>query len=210
MKKISTERTRPRHVEKKCVEGKRSQILEAAVRIFSQKSYFDATLEEISEASGVKKSTIYYYFGSKLDLMLCLVEELMKKAQEQVTQIEVKDKQKSEILGELVESYFFLLKDNRDYFLVFQRAGYDFLHHPEVQKKMQSIFNRHRVILQEAGEKVGKVKTRGGMEVTGEVLIRIMNAGMWGYYMEEMKKGKDLSLYVKDVFREIFTSFVQE
>ncbi len=192
------------------LEEKRNQILRAAVKIFSQKSYFDATLEEISEASGVKKSTIYYYFKSKLDLMMCLVEDLVDKAFEQVLTLKTEGKRKSEILGELVENHFLLLREKRDYLLIFERAGYDFFRHSEVQAKFKSIFDRHRVILREAGAKVGKVETRGGMEVEGELLVRIMHAGIWGYYMDEMKKGADLSAQVKNVFREIFTSFIKE
>jgi len=50
--------------------GKREKILETAKKIFAEKSFFEATLEDISFLSGVKKSTIYYYFGSKLELLL--------------------------------------------------------------------------------------------------------------------------------------------
>ncbi|MCX6090401.1 MAG: helix-turn-helix domain containing protein [Candidatus Atribacteria bacterium] len=61
-------------VQERCqvmvLHDKKRKIMEAAKQVFAEKSYFEATLENISQISGVKKSTIYYYFGSKLDLMI--------------------------------------------------------------------------------------------------------------------------------------------
>ena len=61
---------------------KKQKILEAAKKIFVEKSYFEVTLEEISNNSGVKKSTIYYYFNSKLDLMVGLIEQVILQVME--------------------------------------------------------------------------------------------------------------------------------
>ncbi|WP_027928285.1 TetR/AcrR family transcriptional regulator [Amycolatopsis benzoatilytica] len=44
------------------------QILDAAVRVFSQHGYHSASMDEISEVAGVSKPMIYTYLGSKEDL----------------------------------------------------------------------------------------------------------------------------------------------
>ena len=64
--------------------GKRELILEGALRVFSQKGFHGATVEEVAEVAGVGKGTVYLYFGSKTDLFVSVVEEKLKELQEVV------------------------------------------------------------------------------------------------------------------------------
>ncbi|RJP20496.1 MAG: TetR/AcrR family transcriptional regulator [Deltaproteobacteria bacterium] len=56
---------------------KRDRILRAAIRIFSQKGFFNSKVAEIARASGVADGTIYLYFRNKDDLLISLFEEKM-------------------------------------------------------------------------------------------------------------------------------------
>ncbi len=56
---------------------KRDRILRAAVRIFSQKGYFNSKISEIARLAGVADGTIYLYFKNKDDLLISLFEEKM-------------------------------------------------------------------------------------------------------------------------------------
>jgi len=56
---------------------KRNRILRAAIRIFSQKGFFNSKVSEIARASGVADGTIYLYFKNKEDLLISLFEEKM-------------------------------------------------------------------------------------------------------------------------------------
>ncbi|HKG91608.1 MAG TPA: TetR/AcrR family transcriptional regulator [Gemmatimonadaceae bacterium] len=51
------------------------EILDAALRVFAAQGYRQTRLEEIAEAAGVTKGTIYHYFESKEDLLLQIVEQ---------------------------------------------------------------------------------------------------------------------------------------
>jgi TetR/AcrR family fatty acid metabolism transcriptional regulator len=48
--------------------GKRKAIIEAGLKVFSQKGFHDARMEEIAVAAGIGKGTIYEYFSSKSHL----------------------------------------------------------------------------------------------------------------------------------------------
>jgi len=48
---------------------RRLNILKAAVKLFSEKGYHDATLEEIARELKYTKGSIYYYISSKQDLL---------------------------------------------------------------------------------------------------------------------------------------------
>jgi AcrR family transcriptional regulator len=44
-------------------------LLETAFRVFGERGYRATRLEEVAEAAGMTKGAIYYYFGSKEDLL---------------------------------------------------------------------------------------------------------------------------------------------
>ena len=62
----------------KPTEQRRSEILEAALHLFSSKGFHDTTMEEVANAAGVAKGTIYLYFQSKEHLLLALKRDFMQ------------------------------------------------------------------------------------------------------------------------------------
>jgi TetR/AcrR family transcriptional regulator len=47
----------------------RSVIIETALSLFSRRGYESTGIQEITEAAGITKPTLYYYFGSKQGLL---------------------------------------------------------------------------------------------------------------------------------------------
>lgn len=54
-------------------EVREKQILDAAVRVFSEHGYHEASMDEVSEVAGVSKPMIYAYLGSKEDLFTACI-----------------------------------------------------------------------------------------------------------------------------------------
>jgi len=59
--------------------GKREAIIEAGVKVFSEKGYHNARMEEIALEAGIGKGTIYEYFDSKLQLLQEVMNSGMEK-----------------------------------------------------------------------------------------------------------------------------------
>ena len=53
----------------------RSRILQAALRCFAARGYSGATLDDVAAEAGLTKGAIYWYFASKDDLCMELIEE---------------------------------------------------------------------------------------------------------------------------------------
>lgn len=53
--------------------SKRREIIDGARRVFFEKGYDGASMDEVAKAAGVSKATIYVYFGGKEDLFEALV-----------------------------------------------------------------------------------------------------------------------------------------
>ncbi len=52
------------------------RILQAALSLFASRGYDSVSVQDVCDASGVTKPTLYYHFGSKRGLMEALGEEL--------------------------------------------------------------------------------------------------------------------------------------
>ncbi len=55
---------------------RRTQILEAATRVFAEKGYHRATTKDIAAAADLAEGTIYLYFKNKADLLIAMMEHL--------------------------------------------------------------------------------------------------------------------------------------
>ena len=55
-------------------EERRTQILNAAMRLFVVKGYSDTTVDDIVKKSGLSKGAIYHYFKSKNELFFALID----------------------------------------------------------------------------------------------------------------------------------------
>lgn len=62
-----------RQVKRLPREVRERQILDAAVRVFAERGYHSASMDEISEVAGVSKPMIYAYLGSKEDLFAACI-----------------------------------------------------------------------------------------------------------------------------------------
>jgi len=68
-------------------EEVRTRIVGVARRIFTRKGFRKATMEEIASASGMGKSSIYYYFKSKEDIFRAVVEFEARMLKEKLSRV---------------------------------------------------------------------------------------------------------------------------
>ena len=61
-----------------------AEILEAALRVFAERGYHDASLDDVAEAAGVTKGAIYHYFEGKNELLLRAIEHHQTRGYEQL------------------------------------------------------------------------------------------------------------------------------
>jgi TetR/AcrR family transcriptional regulator, fatty acid metabolism regulator protein len=64
-------------VTKERGNDKRQRILEAALRVFAERGFYNAKVSEVAKAAGVADGTIYLYFKNKDDLLIQLFEDRM-------------------------------------------------------------------------------------------------------------------------------------
>jgi TetR/AcrR family transcriptional regulator, fatty acid metabolism regulator protein len=56
---------------------KPQQIIEAAIRVFARKGYYNSRVSDIARAAGIAAGTIYLYFDTKQEILICLFRDKM-------------------------------------------------------------------------------------------------------------------------------------
>jgi len=92
----------------------RKRILEAATKIFSEKSFDGARISEISEAANVPSSLIYYHFKSKEEILEVMIENCLSEYAEllQIAKHDNHHDKPKNIAGRLKNHYFDFVQKN--------------------------------------------------------------------------------------------------
>jgi len=183
---------------------KKEKILEAARDIFFKKSFYEATMDDIAQLSGIKKPTIYYYFPSKIDLASQLLEVNVKKIFVKVSEIISTTNNIKQRIKMIVDFYINLLEENSKTFIIMQRIGYDFMQKEDSKKKINELFEKLRKKQKEAGSLFGEVILSSGKKVSGDLFLYSMIAALGRIIFENVSQGrkpkKDDLLAIGDIF----------
>ncbi|HEY0194957.1 MAG TPA: TetR/AcrR family transcriptional regulator [Kofleriaceae bacterium] len=90
---------------------KRERILSAAEVIFARHGFFAARVSEIAREAGVADGTIYLYFKSKDDLLICLFEHRMKQVNDRL-RAAIAQRPPSEQLAAFIHAYLELIAEH--------------------------------------------------------------------------------------------------
>lgn len=94
-------------------------ILNCALELFYRRGYDAVGVQEIVEAAGITKPTLYYYFGSKQGLLQALIEEKGELLLQQILEIKSRGLAFEEGLRELTRAYArFAGEEHHFYFLM--------------------------------------------------------------------------------------------
>lgn len=61
------------------IADKHQRILQASIKVFAKKGFFNARISEIAKEANVADGTIYLYFNNKYDILIAIFEEEMGK-----------------------------------------------------------------------------------------------------------------------------------
>ncbi len=118
---------------------KRQRILDAAVKVFAQKGFFNSKVAEIARLADVADGTIYLYFKNKDDLLIRLFEDKMHMVITKFREGTQEHSDPRERFARLIRMHLAEFQANPDLAAVFQvelRQSSRFMHeHDKVQLK---------------------------------------------------------------------------
>jgi TetR/AcrR family fatty acid metabolism transcriptional regulator len=98
---------------------KRKRIMQAALRIFSQKGYSPTALDEIAQEAGIAKGTLYLYFKDKEDLICSTLISVLDDIKERMMERISEDMDPVETLGEIARALFEYFSENNEFYNVY-------------------------------------------------------------------------------------------
>ena len=127
---------------------KKELLVEQAARLFDSNGYNTTSVEEIAEAAGIRKPTLYHYFRSKDEILFALHEEFIDLLLErQVARAET-SLAPSYVLLEIMADVLELMETHRGYVRVF------FEHHRELPPAARRTISGKRDRYEEMVEQV--------------------------------------------------------
>jgi AcrR family transcriptional regulator len=126
---MGTARSRPRRgrpPDPARRERRREEILEAAARVFASRGYGEAEVQQVADALGVGKATVYRHFPRKEDLFLAAVDRRMALLEEAVDGARVSTQDPLEAIRRGIHAYlgFFDAHPGMVELLVQERAAF--------------------------------------------------------------------------------------
>jgi len=100
-------------------EFRTSGILEAARKVFADRGFHEATVEDIAEAAGVAKGTVYLYYQSKRDLYFAALKFGISQMYSSLLREVKKAATPEEKLKSLIGAKLAYFDENRDFFKIY-------------------------------------------------------------------------------------------
>ena len=93
----------------------RRDILAAAERIFGEKGFYGARIDEIARASGLNKQMIYVYYGSKEELYRQVLVEIYHRMEMVERELLETDLTGEALIAAIIDAYFRFLTNNPNF-----------------------------------------------------------------------------------------------
>src|SRR5438105_2208741 len=104
----------------RAVPDKREAILQAAVKVFARRGYFNAKVADIAREAGIADGTVYLYFKSKDEVLHSVfnraMEEFISEGERELASVDAAEAR----LARIAELHLEGLGSDRDLAIVFQ------------------------------------------------------------------------------------------
>ena len=98
------------------IDRRRHEIFHSSVALILKQGFAGTSMQEIAEAAGVGKSTLYDYFPTKDHVLLFVFEEELDKFQEQAEGLAAQKIPVQEKLIKILEAHLEYLLNNKNFF----------------------------------------------------------------------------------------------
>ncbi len=96
------------------IADKHEKILQASIKVFAQKGFYNARISEIAQEANVADGTIYLYFNNKYDILITIFEEEIGKIIARVKQELASVDDPAEKLYKFALMHLNIVEENQD------------------------------------------------------------------------------------------------
>lgn len=104
--------------------NKQADILGAAIQLFGLKGFHATSMQDIADAVGLQKGSLYHYISSKEELLAGIMEEALDKYNSRLRAIVESDQPIQEKITAAIRTHFLGIAENLDMLTIFFRESY--------------------------------------------------------------------------------------
>jgi TetR/AcrR family transcriptional regulator, cholesterol catabolism regulator len=128
-----------RRAERREAEGRRSDerwqdVLAAAAEVFRRLGYSQARLEDVAQEVGISRATLYYYVGTKEELLVALLGDPIATVTASLKKVAAEDIPAEEKLVASLREYLHLLEENPTLFIFLSENIHKVMSGPEADE----------------------------------------------------------------------------
>lgn len=185
--------------------GRQAAIVAAAAQLFEQKGYHDTGMDDIAEAVGLRKPTLYHYVRSKAEIIVWIHDDVMGRLLEKLETNVAEGIEPREGLRQVVADILEIMDTKPGYLRVF------FEHHREIPEPLRTKATRSRDRYQWLVESLIQDGIRRG--TFRKVPVRVATLALFGitnWSYQWYHPGGDLSyLEIADELLDVFLKGVE-
>lgn len=173
---MSVSRKRGRPVDPDLHARRRQQILEVAIRLFGQQGYTATDTQQLADALGVGKGTIYRYFRNKRELFNAALRQVLAQLDEEIESAVVSITDPFQISFHATTAYlrFFLSRPHAVQLLLQELAFFR-------QEGTPVYFQYRRETMQRWVDHLNRLIAAGAMRpMRAETVVEIMGHSLFG------------------------------
>ncbi len=160
--------------------ARRQLILDAAIQVFAEKGFHQATMDDVAERAELGKGTLYYYFHSKDEILLQLLENNTREFFDEILHSVTAEKNLIQMIRKVLLFYASYFSEHRLFFNIYFpfESGQIQLKSPQFQKFRQT-YREFRKPLEEVlfrqfrKEKIQSISAENFWRILGGVLMSI-------------------------------------
>ena len=112
-------------------DRRQQAVIETSAALFARRGFQATSMDELSDATGLRSGGLYHYIGSKQKLLLLIFGQLMDPLLERAAEIEAGDEDPESQLRALVRAWLAHIETHLDHMAVFAQERHAIEHEPE-------------------------------------------------------------------------------
>jgi AcrR family transcriptional regulator len=171
-----------RRQERRQASGRRSDerwasVLAAATEVFRRVGYEKATLEDIAREVGINRATLYYYVGTKEELLVALLTEPIATVTARLEEDAARDEPAPEKLAAALRNYVKTLDEHPELFIFLSENVHTAMSGPDAEHLAGEADRYGRVLTQviRDGAKAGEFRADVDPQVAVLAILGMFN-----------------------------------
>jgi len=164
------------------------KILDATLEVVANNKISGTRMHLIAKEAGMSQSNLHYYYPTKSDLLISLMDDLQKRfSEKRIESVDLENKS-------IMENIKGLFKEKQDDILNHKKVDYaqfDFwvqgTVNPEIRKKFQDSFNEWRENIKMVLLKENNSITEESLQMLPFIMVSIMMGASMQYLIDEQK-----------------------